>query len=220
MLVWGSSGKAVDAGDAGSHYCEVCKENRSFRYLLTYKMRHIWYLIRWSTGQKYFRTCQVCNNNFNTEAPQTPSAGIDGGQKIKSPIPVFDRWGWAMALGVLGILFAIIAFTGHAEDVADAKLLAAPKVGDRYAVKIEKFVGSSKSDSPFDTNYGIVRVAAVDGTNVTLDLPRMLWSRSTKLAGEINSEARADGYYDGQMEKTVAELIALDNQGVIENVER
>ncbi len=220
MLIWGSAGKAVDAGDAGTQYCEVCKENRTFRYLLTYKVRHIWYLIRWATSKNYYRTCQVCNNNFNSVAPVASSAGVDGGSKPKSPIPFFDRWGWAIGLGVVAALLMSIIIAGNAENSADAKLIARPQVGDRYVVQIEKFAGETTSDSPSSTNYGIVRVAAVDDKSVTLDLPRMIWSKSSKLIGEIRNEAKMDGYYDGQMVKSPAELVALDKQGVIENAER
>jgi hypothetical protein len=220
MLVWGSSGKAVDAGDAGTQHCEVCKESRAFRYLLTYKVSHIWYLIRWATSKNYYRTCQVCNNNFNSEAPVAASAGVDDGSKPKSPIPFFDRWGWAIGLGVVAALITPVVIAGNAEDAADTKLLANPQVGDRYAVEIEKFTGETDSENPYSTNYGVVRVSAVDDKGVTLDLPRMVWSKSSKLFGEIDNEARADGYYDGQIVKSRAELAALDKQGVIDNVER
>jgi hypothetical protein len=220
MIIWGSSGKAVDAGEAGTHYCEVCKEQRSFRYLVTYTMRHIWYLVRWSTGQKWFRTCQVCNNNFNSEAPVAPSAGIDEGKKPKSPIPAFDRWGWAFALGAFTLLVVFAVITGNAEDEADAKLLAAPKVGDRYVVKIEKFLGEPKSETIINNNYGIVRVSAVDANGVTLDLPKMIWSRPSKLSREIDSDAKLDSYYNERIEMSVADLVALDKKGVIDNVER
>lgn len=220
MIVWGSAGKAVDAGDAGTHYCEVCKENRPFRYLLTYKVRHIWYLIRWATSQSYYRTCQICNNNFNSEAPVVSSAGVDDGRKPASPIPFFDRWGWAIGLGAVAafVTFAVIA--GKAEDAADAKLLANPQVGDRYEVKMEKFTGMTDPDHPLRTSYGIVRVSAVDDKGVTLDLPRMVWSKSSKLGREINAEARTDSYYDGKMLVSRADLLSLDKNGAIDNVER
>jgi hypothetical protein len=194
MLIWGSSGKAVDAGDAGTHYCEVCKEQRSFRYLVTYTMRHIWYVIRWSTGEKWYQTCQVCNNNFNSEAPAAPSAGIDDGKKPKSPIPRFDRWGWAFALGAIALFVVFAVVTGNAEDEADATII--------------------------NNNYGIVRVSAVDAKGVTLDLPKMIWSRPSKLSREIDGDAKLDGYYNERIQMSVADLVALDKKGVIDNVER
>jgi hypothetical protein len=220
MIIWGASSKTVEAGDAGNQHCDVCKERRPFRYVLSYRMRHLYYLIRWSTGKQYFRTCQVCSNSFATEAPVFASAGVDDGRKPKSPIPLFDRWGWAISLGAVALVLAFTLRSEDAENLEDAKMLAAPKVGDRYAVKIEKFMGTSNSDSPFDVNYGVVRVAAVDAKGITLDLPRSLWSRSSKLVSEINDEAKADSYYEGQTVKTAADLIALEKQNVIDDVER
>jgi hypothetical protein len=220
MIIWGASSKVVDAGEAGDQQCEVCKERRPFRYSLTYRMRHLYYLIRWSTGKQYHRTCQVCSNSFATEAPVFASAGVDDGRKPKSPIPLFDRWGWAFSLGAVALFVVYANFSVNAENAEDAKLLAAPQVGDRYVVKMEKFMGTSNSDSPFKVNYGVVRVAAVDAKGVTLDLPKMLWSRSSKLSSEINEEAKADGYYEGQAVKTVGDLIAYGEQRVIDNVER
>jgi hypothetical protein len=220
MLIWGSSGKAIDAGDAGTNYCEVCKVKRPFRYRVTYTMRHIWFVVRWSTGQKWYKTCQVCNNNFNSQAPAAPSAGIDDGKKPKSPIPTFDRWGWAFAFGAFALLIVVAVITGNAEDKADAKLLAAPKVGDRYVVKIEKFLGEPNSETLVNNNYGIVRVSAVNANGVTLDLPKMIRSRPSKLSSEIDSEAKLDSYYNERIEMTVADLVALDRKGTIDNVER
>ena len=220
MIIWGSSGKAVDAGDAGSHYCEVCKEQRSFRYMLTYKVHHIWYLLRWPTSQKYFRTCQVCNNSFDSTAPVAVSAGIDDGVKTKHPIPFFDRWGWAVGLGVLSAFIGMVMITANIEKAADAKLVADPKAGDRYIVKIEKFVGEVNGNSPLDTNYGIVRVASINGDVVVFDLPRMVWTKSSKLRSEIYQQALQNTYYEGGIQIPKSALGQLEQQGVIEDVER
>lgn len=61
--------------------------------MLTYKVHHIWYLLRWPTSQKYFRTCQVCNNSFDSTAPVAVSAGIDDGVKTRHPIQIFRSLG-------------------------------------------------------------------------------------------------------------------------------
>lgn len=220
MLVWGSAGKSVDAGDAGNQACAVCKENRSFRYLLTYRVRHIWYLIRWSTGQKYYKVCEVCNNAFDSEGPVQASAGIDGDAKLKSPIPFFDRWGWALGLGVLALLIGAAMISGNADRKEDALMIAQPKVGDLYRVDMDEFVGPNKSDAGISRSYGIVRVAEVGAQTVILDVPKVVYNKTKGTLGDAAGPARSDAYYEGQIMKTEAELKALQAGSAFQSVER
>jgi hypothetical protein len=220
MLIWGSGGKSVDAGDAGNQACAVCKENRPFRYLLTYTLRHIWYLIRWSTGQRYYKVCGVCNNAFESEAPVVQSAGVDGGARPKSPIPLFDRWGWAMGLGVIGLLFAGIMVSANADRNADALLIAKPQKGDLYRVDMDKIAGPNEAKGALGKAYGIVRVAEVGAQTVILDVPKIVYNKFGGTFDDVRGPAKADAYYEGQMLKTVPDLVSLQASGTIQSVDR
>lgn len=221
MLVWGSATKSVDAGDAGQQACPVCKENRQFQYLLSYRMHHIWYLIRWSTSQKYYTVCGVCNNAFNAEPPAAQDAGVSDGKKPKNQISFFDRWSWALALGAIALFVSWAIIDGNADNAQDLTYVAAPKVGDRYIVKMDDFTGLSQIAGGLGGNYGVVRVAAIDANNnVTINLPKLVWSKSSKLRSEIIDAAQQDSYYDGEIVKPVAELSALYKSRTIQEVER
>lgn len=87
-------------------------------------------------------------------------------------------------------------------------------------MKIEKFVGEVNGNSPLDTNYGIVRVASINGDVVVFDLPRMVWTKSSKLRSEIYQQALQNTYYEGGIQIPKSALGQLEQQGVIEDVER
>lgn len=220
MLIWGSRGKTVEAGDAGNRLCPVCKENRHFRYVLSYKMNHIWYLLRWSTSKSWSTVCDTCNCVFPSEPPVIADAGVSGGAKAKSPIPFFDRWGWAIIVTPLLLLLIAGLIGAQADKAEDAKMVAAPKVGDIYIVEIDKFADADALTDP-KANLGILRVSAVSGTKAVFDLPKMVTNKMSMARRDIRDGAASKSdYYDGQIEKSVSELTALHDAGSIREVER
>jgi hypothetical protein len=220
MLIWGSAGKQVEAGDAGNRACAVCKENRHFRYVVSYTVRHVWYLLRWSTGKSYSVICDTCNCVFPADPPQISDAGVSGGAKPKSPIPAFDRWGWAFALGAIGVLIVIAGISGNADKAEEAKMIAAPKVGDLYTVEMEKFEAGPATPS-IGSNFGIVRISAIAGDKVTFQLPKIVSSKMSGTYKEISSgKARRDDYYNATLEKTVSDVAALQKAGAIRDIDR
>jgi hypothetical protein len=218
MLVWGSAGKTADGGDAGMLQCQVCKEPRSFRHMVTYKMHHIWYLIRWATATRHFVVCNVCNNAFDSGPPETQTAGIDGGDKPKNPIPAFDRWGWAFGLGAVAILIGLGGIASNAEDKADAQLLASPHVGDLYEVKMDSFLGTKTSKAAI--NYGVVRVSGIEGDKAKIDLPAIVYDRLRGAGDDMRSKALEDKYYNETIEMSITQLRQLDAQGAVIDVDR
>ncbi len=218
MLVWGSAMKSTDGGDAGVLNCEVCKEPRSFRYLVSYKMHHVWYLIRWATSTRHFVLCGVCNNAFDSGPPETAPAGIEGGEKTKNPVPVFDRWGWAFGLGAVAIFLTLGGIASKAEDNADAKLLASPQVGDLYEVDMNRFMGSKSSASAL--SYGVVRVSDIEGDKAKIDLPSIVYNQQRGASEDMRSKAFEDKYYNETVEISVAHLRELDADGAVIDVDR
>lgn len=220
MLVWGSKGKIVHAGDAGNRFCPVCKENRHFGYILSYKMHHIWFLIRWASGKSYSTVCDICHCVFPSDPPEANDAGISGGAKARSPIPVFDRWGWAFALGAIAVFIVMAIIAGNADKAGEAKMVAAPVVGDLYTVDIEQFVGKDPS-APSRTEYGIFRVSKVSDGKVVLDVPKMVTNKMSGTYSEITSgKARNADYYEGQIQMNLSDLIASQKGGAIRDVDR
>lgn len=220
MLVWGSQGKIVNGGDAGNLECPVCKETRHFHYIVSYKIYHIWYLVRWSGSKDWATVCEVCNSAFPCGEPEVADAGVSGGQKRPNPVPLFDRWGWAMMLAPVALLIIFGIFAAQADDANDVKFVAAPVAGDLYSIDIVKFIGKDPS-SPYSEEYGVFRVASVEGEKVILDIPRMVTNKMSGTSGEITSgKARSSSYYEGQMQSTVGQLVAAQKAGAIREVDR
>ncbi len=221
MLVWGSAGKSNIIGDAGMRNCNVCGQTRSFYYMMNYTMRHIWYLIRWSTGSKYYQLCSTCHNGLPVEKSEIDAKNLTG-EKAKSHIPFFDRWGWAIALAGLGmfVVFAVIA--GNADKKEEALMIAAPKAGDVYTINVEKFVGGSQMQSDsIGGDYGAFRVAEVKGEAVVLDAPKLVFSRPSGVSKDIrNGKTLEADYYDGTLEVPVADMAKYFKDGAINDIDR
>ncbi len=221
MLVWGSAGKSSVVGDAGIKNCNVCGQNRPFQYVVNYTMRHVWYLIRWSTGRTYSQFCTVCNYGLPAEKAHIDAQNLTG-DKRPDPIPFFDRMGWAIGLGVLALFVVMIVIAGNAGNKEDAKMVAAPKVGDLYTVDVDKFLPKEAlSSDSIGGDFGVFRVAEVKDGQVTLDVPKVIYSRLKGVHRDISSgEVKEAGYYDGQMLQPVDSLMKFQQNGTINDVDR
>ena len=220
MLIWGSGGKMVAAGDGDTAYCDLCKERRSFTNFVSYTVRHIWYVIRWSTGLRYHRRCGTCHNLFDMAAP-TASVSLSGEPiKSKSPIPAFDRWGWAFALGAIAVLIGLAVIVGNQDKADEAALVAAPQRGDLYEVAVDRFLPEAESQS-VGSDYGVFRVERVTGDTVTLSMPRIVYSRSSGSSKAIrNGETGSDDYFDGTIDMPLTTIQARHADGAIQDVVR
>lgn len=220
MLIWGSGGKMVATGEGATAYCDLCKERRSFTYFASYTVRHIWYLIRWSTGLRWHRRCGTCHNMFDMDPPTATDLLSGEPAKRKSPIPAFDRWGWAFALGALALLIGFGAIASNQDKAEEAELVANPQRGDLYEVAVDRFLPGAESQS-VGSDYGVFRVERVSGGTVTLALPRMVYSRMRGTSEDIRSgEARSDSYYEGTVDLPLSTIQARHAEGSIRDVVR
>ena len=210
----------VAIGDGGTDYCAVCRENRSFTNFASYTMRHIWYLVRWSTNVKYHRRCSTCHNMFDMDAPTKADLVSGGAVKPKSPVPFFDRWGWAIALAAFALLIGLAVIAGNQDKAEEAQLVAAPRPGDLYQVAIDRFLPDTDSQS-LGSDYGVVRVERVNGDMVTVALPRVVYNRAKGARKAISGgDARSDSYYEGTIDMPLATIKARHDDGSIDDVVR
>lgn len=217
MLVWGSAHKSVIAGDGGESNCPNCNDRRSFVLMLSYKMHHIWYLVRWATGRQYYRVCRTCNTPFPVEAAEVQAMTGTSPNKL---IPAFDRIGWMFALGLVGLVVVAGVIGAAAHDQDEQRYLAAPAVGDLYEVQINQFIGGPTPAGIPGQAFGVVRVAAVSGGNITFDLPRVVYDRMRGADEALRNEARTDAYYADQLQKPLTEVRRLHSTNVISYIER
>jgi hypothetical protein len=220
MLVWGSGGKSQLAGDAGMRQCHVCGQTRPFQYQVNYVVRHIWYLIRWSTGRTYFQICTVCRNGLPADKAEMDARNLTG-QKQKDPIPVFDRFGWAMALGGIALFLVFAVIAGNSANKEAATIVAAPKVGDIYTIDVDKLGGMPEGTGSLGGDYGAFRVSSVSGDSITLDMPKLIYNRAGGVRKDISRGATASAdYYDGQMQLPLAKVKQMHQDRTIRDVDR
>lgn len=220
MLIWGSSGKMVPVGDDGTAYCDVCKEKRNFTSFVSYKLRHIWYLVRWSTGLQYHRRCGICHNMFDIAAPTATDALSGQAVVAKSPIPFFDRWGWAIAIGAIAAFLGFAVIGSNQDKAEEQQLIASPRAGDLYQAAVDRLLPGAESQS-VGSDYGVFRVERVAGGTVTLAQPKIVYSRMKGAREDISGgKARSDAYYEGTVDLPLATIRARHADGAISDVVR
>lgn len=221
MLVWGSSGKSRHAGDAPQQHCNVCGTPRPFFYQVNYTMRHVWYLFRWVTGRKYFQICASCQNGLPVQLEEINVGNLTG-EKTKDPIPVFDRFGWVLGLSIVGVFAIYASIQGNVDDQEERIMLSTPIVGDVYTINTGKFLGSSINQSiSLNSDFGAFRVSAVQGEDVILDIPKIVYSRYSGVARDIgDGKTESKTYYKGQIRQSISQLIKLKSDGAITDVDR
>jgi hypothetical protein len=221
VLVWGSAGKSNVIGDAGMQNCNVCGQTRSFYYIVNYTMRHIWYLIRWTSGRKYLQLCTTCHNGLPVEQSEIEAKNLTG-EKAKNHIPFFDRMGWAIGLGVIALFIVFAGIAGNADKKEEAVLIAAPKAGDIYTINVEKFVGGDQMESnSVGGDYGAFRVAEVKGATVVLEVPKLIFSRAGGVRKDIGSgKTMQSDYYEGTMEVAISDMSKYIQDGAVYDIDR
>jgi hypothetical protein len=217
---WGSQGKSVDAGDAGAKHCDICKQTQPFHYRASYTLRHLWFVFRWSTNTQYAALCNVCGNGTIIPREQVEAPSISG-EKKKSAIPSFDRWGWAMGLGGIATIGTLAGFAGQAENTADAKFVAAPKIGDLYLINVDRLFPDSPDKGSLGGDYGVFRVSGITGQQVAIDTPKLVFNKRRGATDDIfDGDAKKTDYYEGSIVKSVSDLKTLHESGAISDVTR
>ncbi|MEQ1510400.1 MAG: hypothetical protein ABL909_08395 [Sphingopyxis sp.] len=222
IFVWGAKSKSVYAGPAGTRQCQICNGPRNFSLHVTYDVHHLWYVLRWPKGIQHLLFCDHCGNGQRLTKPDffaIRAEQMEPEAASKSPISFFDRFGWAMALGAVGVLIALIAITARIEDDADAQYAANPRAGDIYVVNMQLFLPGTPSNS-IGSDYGVIRVARVADGSVTLDLPKVV---STRLGGaqrDADSRALQNDYYNEQTVIPQARIAAMHESGAITDITR
>lgn len=211
MLIWGSGGDVVQLGNAGEAHCQICEKDRPFKNILSYRYAHLWYLFSWVTEKTYATVCDVCGRGTRHDSKQFE-------EKLgKSPIPFYRRFGGLFLLGLIAVavVFGIVA--SNQSNARETKLIAQPQVGDLYVVDLEKLVPGG-----FDGHaYGVMRVASINGQQISLQVPNMGYSKLTGASRDLSSKARDESYYVAeQIQLPISQLQQLHDSGEIHDVSR
>lgn len=99
MIIWGTRGKTVNLGNAGTKHCEVCEKERQFNYLLQYRYFHLYYLFGVITQKEYLLLCDICNRGWKLDTKE-----VEQGLGKNVPIPFMHRYGLFLLFGSIGAL--------------------------------------------------------------------------------------------------------------------
>jgi hypothetical protein len=212
MLWWGSSGKFFNLGSLGNRPCGTCEKDRNFSLMLAYRVHHLWFFLRWITGKTYTVACDICGHGHVADAKEIESVAD------KHPVPWFDRFGWTIGAGLVGLI-AVVGVVGDKQNKAeDAGFLMAPHVGDIYKVDFAKMV--TKPEAP--VMYSAMRIREVGKDTVTFDLSKGYFDRLKGIDSDFNlRKVDAADYYGGDpVTIPTAALSKFRDEGTIMDIER
>lgn len=210
MIIWGSGGDVVPLGAVGTQHCATCEAPREFRNVLNYRYAHVWYLFSWVTEKAYFTACTVCGRGVRHESKAFEA------QLGRSPIPHYRRFGGLVLLGLIASVVVVGIVAGQRSNVREDALLHDPRVGDVYEVDLQALAPGG-----FDGHaWGLMRVVAVDGEKVSLEVPNTGYSKASGVYRDLG-KARDDSYYSGDvLSYPRQELVRLHERNDISDVHR
>jgi len=100
-IIWGTGGNAIDLGVVEHKHCEFCEKERPFKIFVQYRYAHIYWLFSWITQKQYLYLCDICGRGHQLDAKEVEKT-LD-----KNPIPLIRRWGWALLIAPIALLFLI-----------------------------------------------------------------------------------------------------------------
>jgi len=213
MIVFGTRGKMVPGQRKQGVVCASCgKEEHTTYGVLRYF--HVFWIPVFPTQKQPMLECAHCKKVLaGKDIPERTRREIAESIFTSGRVlPMFT--GLALILALL----AFASFQGAAESRRAEGYLAAPAVGDLYVVKLARFAGSAEPKYP----YGVLRVKAVSGDKLELELGRYGYTGSSGAEKAIRaSKHREPDYFTPQpLFVLVPELAPLKAQGHIQAVKR
>ncbi len=161
LVIWGSSGESKALDHQEICRCPTCGGNQTFRLIVSYVVRHIWYICTWVTGEKYSLVCQQCSHSLPANAKEMKA------KLRKNPIPMFSRYSWS------GFVIAILALLGLGIIISEIKskereaFFASPQVGDIYIANL----ASLMLEPDGSAHYAVMRIKSITPEEIEFQVP-------------------------------------------------
>jgi len=213
FISWGSRVYRRLFGEPEVHHCDICREQRTFRNLVVYKVYHVWWLFRWVAEKNFARVCTVCGNGPRIDASEIAAKGG------APAIPFMDRMGWAVGLGGVAALVAMGGAASAMQSRSEAEWLSRPAVNDIYEVDLTKLMKNPEASAMFSA----LEVTRVSGGTVDVRVPKSYFNQSSGTSDAVrDGRARDPSFYvDGKvLSFPVAALQRLHDDGTILSVDR
>jgi hypothetical protein len=212
LFVWGSHNKLLQFGPADTFRCGACSMEQPFSLICSYRLHHLWYLIRWIGQKDYMVQCPSCGAAYT--APQDNVAAKAPTKKF----PWFDRFGAVLVLSVVVLLAFVMTITEPDYARIQHDLVAQPKANDIYSVNAAQLIPDP--ERPF--MYSLARVRAVAPDHVTLQLARTYFEDSRGTSRDLTRHMYETSNYFGEDAFDVprATLQRLSQEGHLISVTR
>ena len=212
FLSWGTKDAIAELGPAGLRHCPVCEHEASFTRRVAYRIRHAYWLFRWTTGRTLFDSCDRCGAGQGVDPAEVAKADV------RAAIPFWDRRGWTIGVGAIASLVGVGAIASAQDSRATDAYLAAPRVGDVYVADIARLM--AKPDAP--VMISAMRVTRVAVDSVELE-PSTLYYRDSRGIDRDHSSGKTaqQGYY--AKDRLVVRLDGLKkmrSDGIVSDVYR
>ena len=209
---WGSRGAIGDLGACGQRSCSACEKDCEFSGLVSYTVRHIYWLIRWVTGRTFHMQCNNCGATYPADAADFEPAAT------KRAIPIMDRRGWLFGAGAIGSIAVAGSIAAAADSKADLAALIAPQSGDFYEIDLARL--SKIPQEP--VMWAVLRVENVKNGTVSLLMPQKFHDKLRGAQRDVDDGAiRQPDYFTTEtMEVPTDQLQRLQDDGTLADVVR
>lgn len=213
MIIFGTRGKVVSGQRKQGIVCPSCgKEEHTTYGLLRYF--HVFWIPVFPTLKQPVLECAHCKKVMaGKEIPERTRKEIAEAVFTSGRVlPMFT------GLALILLFVAVGSFQSAADARRARQYLSAPAVGDLYVVKLARFAPGADAKYP----YGVLRVAAVSGGDLELQLGRFGYAGSSGAEKAIRAgKHREADYFTPQPVKVgQQELGPLHERGHIQAVKR
>jgi hypothetical protein len=212
FITWGSHGELAQVGDSEIMNCSRCEMDTNWSTMVSYTVRHVYWLFRWTTGRTLYRMCGNClGTEYLEDKTVQPGA-------VKAAIPFMDRRGWTIGAGIIASLFGLGTIAVAQDSSENQAFLQAPRAGDVYEVDLARMV--DKPEAP--VMYSAVRVVGVQPDAVELEVAQTFYDDLRGVQRDVRERKTSyPGYYHPERMKIAkAALSRMQAEGVIIDVER
>lgn len=212
FISWGAAGALSQVGESEVMNCSRCEADTNWSTMVSYTVRHVYWLFRWTTDRTYYRMCGNCLGvEYLEDASVQPAA-------VKAAIPFMDRRGWTIGAGAIASLFGLGSIAVAQDASQNQAFLQAPRAGDVYEVNLARMM--DKPERP--VMYSAMRVVAVQPDAVEVEIADLFYDDLGGVQRDVRERRTSyPGYYRPERVKLdKAALNRMQAEGVIIDVER
>ena len=212
FISWGSSGALSQVGDSEVMNCSRCDADTNWSTMVSYTVRHVYWLFRWTTDRTLYRMCGNCLGvEYLDDNAVQPAA-------VKQAIPFMDRRGWTIGAGIVASIFGLGSVAVAQDASQNQSFVQAPHTGDVYEVDLARIF--DKPEKP--VMYSAMRVVEVQPGAVDVEIADGFYDDLRGVQRDVRERRTSNpGYY--RPERVTFDTAALNRmyaEGAIIDVER